>query len=219
MPSLPDASSSNSSGQPSRSGPPEDAASRDRTVAALHALAKPQPRAEPAPPPIPLDQLPNSASGFVGMLAKGQGSGDTHIAMPASSPNASSRSRYALKMAREIPPPAPASTPAERLTVPARRGPAGRPANRRLLARIIAALAVMLLLIGLWAAGALVYMATVHPIASEDVHYPLIRWSLDVGNMGGYTSASRLMGWSMLLGLPVGIAFLLFSRLLGPKRK
>jgi hypothetical protein len=65
----------------------------------------------------------------------------------------------------------------------------------------------VLLVIGLWAAGALVYMGVTRPESAEAVHYPLVRWSLDVGDMGGYTNGSRVMAWSMLACLPVGLAF------------
>ena len=39
-------------------------------------------------------------------------------------------------------------------------------------------MACLLLAVGIWAIGALASMHAVQPIASEDVHYPLIRWSL-----------------------------------------
>jgi apolipoprotein N-acyltransferase len=46
------------------------------------------------------------------------------------------------------------------------------------------------------------------------VHYPLITWRLDIGTMGGYTPASRVMAWGMLLCLPVAVLLVVMARML-----
>jgi hypothetical protein len=212
-------------------GPQSD---RDRALAALHNFAKPQPKANPARDPgdpDPESSPASGASGFVGMLAKGQfdsgGSRTPSSGKPGENP--SGKSKYSLKMARELspndpsplttPPPAPAGKDAGgggRSVPAARRGIS--PAYRYVLPAMVLT-ALLLLLIGLWATGALLYMASISPTEPGDVHYPLVHWSFTEGELGGYTRASRMMAWSMLAALPLalvlgGAAMVMWRRLL-----
>ena len=111
-------------------------------------------------------------------------------------------------------------------TRPAKVAPFKRPVRRALSERYwvlvpmtFAVLAVVLLAIGCWAGGAMMYMAQVTPMEPEEVHYPLIAWSLDVGTIGGYTQASRLMAQSMLAGFPVGLGLLVMAEMLRRRRR
>jgi multisubunit Na+/H+ antiporter MnhG subunit len=80
-------------------------------------------------------------------------------------------------------------------------------------------MAILLLVIGLWAVGAIIYMHNVSPLAPNDVHYPLISWNLEAGPMGDYTSASVFIAWTMLLCLPVAAMLLAMAYLLWQKSK
>ena len=144
---------------------------RDRALAALHHMAKPQPRAPlPGEEPAP-EEASNPASGpsgFVGMLSKGQGSGDTHLAAPAiRGEEGSTRSRYGLGMAREITPNAPAPGGA-REQAAAVAGPrkVGAPPPRKgayaVLLPVVVFVGLLLLFIGVWALGAVIYMNSKH---------------------------------------------------------
>jgi hypothetical protein len=200
---------------------------REHAVKGLHSPAKPQPKPNEVPPP-PADVIPESASGFVGMLAKGQFGGEGGGEAPSATlppgglggaGGAAAGAGYSLRMAREIPPPA-ATVAAPRETAPvAVEAPvaAAPRSGQRVAPQLAIVVACLLLPIGLWAVGAIVYMNAVlpAPVSPEDVHYPLIRWSLDVGNLGGYTAGSRLVAWTMMLCLPVGGALLALSRMLG----
>jgi hypothetical protein len=65
----------------------------------------------------------------------------------------------------------------------------------------------LLILIGLWAVGALIYMATKSPAAPNEVGYPLIAWAYNPEETGGaYTQNSKLMAAAMLVCLPVSFA-------------
>jgi hypothetical protein len=163
------------------------------------------------------------------MLAKGQlGSGDSHApAAGHSTGNPSSKSRYPLQMAREIhntpttpPVPGGAKEQAAAVAAPRRPGPkqTARPISRgyRIVLPVLVLTTLALLLIGLWAAGALLYMANVTPTEPAEARYPLIHWSFDEGEAGGFTRTSRLMAMSMLAALPVslilGITALVMAR-------
>jgi len=184
---------------------------------------------------------PGSASGFVGMLAKRQiGEADFH-AIEGKSPDearAVPPAKYPLQMAREVLPeksgsqnapgaPLPEASseePAEEenltqavaaagAAVRPRKAAAEIPARYRMMVPLTIALAALLLAIGCWAAGAVMYMKNVTPQFAEEVHYPLIAWSLDVGNMGGYTQGSQMMAWSMLACLPVALGLLVMAEM------
>jgi hypothetical protein len=61
-----------------------------------------------------------------------------------------------------------------------------------------------LTIIGLWAAGAMIYMRTTTPSAPDFVaDYPLIRWDENLGESGEYTDESRTMAAAMLACIPV----------------
>jgi hypothetical protein len=209
---------------------------RDRALAALHNFAKPQPKATPPHDPADEPDLnpASGASGFVGMLAKGKfGSGDSHVPS-AGKPGEKSaaQTRYALQMARELPPTSPAlrtrggardqaaasaqaATPAPRPPV---RGTKPGSSAYRVILPLMALTALVLLLIGVWAVGAQVYMAMATVEEPSDVGYPLLRWSFAAGENGGYTQASRFLAGAMLAALPValvlaGAAILIWRRL------
>ena len=74
---------------------------------------------------------------------------------------------------------------------------------------LLAGTIVLLLTIGGWGLGAVVYMHSVDPIAPEDVRYPLLRWSDDVGTSGGYSTESRIMPLAMLGAFPLAALLLL----------
>jgi hypothetical protein len=65
--------------------------------------------------------------------------------------------------------------------------------------------------IGLWAAGAMLYMANATPNDPSEVHYPLVQWSFTAGtddHPGDFTSGSRRMALAMLATLPVALVLL-----------
>jgi hypothetical protein len=166
----------------------------------LHRLAKPQPKPQPKPALPEPGVGSGSATGFVSMLAHRQ------FEAPASLEAAARRSRDQLRMAREVQPKPPQPPAPPKITVP-RWYPAA--------AFGAITLAALLTVIGAWAIGALAYMHRATPIlAARDVHYPLITWSLDIGTMGGYTPASRMMAWSMLACLPIAVLLLIMATLL-----
>lgn len=210
--------------QPAASANPTS--EKDRALAALHQFAKPQPKANPENPlEVDYPGPASGPSGFVSMLAKGQlGSGDSH-APSHTTGNPSSKSRYPLQMAREIhspPVPGGAKEQAAAVAAPRRQGaksaakPPSSSRGYRVVLPVLVLTALTLLLIGLWAAGALVYMASVTPTEPSEARYPLIHWSFDEGDAGGYTRTSRLMALSMLPALPIalvlGIAALVMAR-------
>ncbi len=82
---------------------------------------------------------------------------------------------------------------------------------------VIFGLAGVLLAIGMWAVGAVMYMANVMPMEAEDVRYPLITWSIEVGTMGGYTQTSRMMAYAMLACVPVALGLLVVAEALRRK--
>jgi hypothetical protein len=139
------------------------------------------------------------------MLAKRQFDGD---ALAAASD--ARRSKEQLHMAREIQPTAPAP-PAAPTPLPQ---PTPIPGWYRAAFPMALVLAVLLLCIGIWAVGALIYMHKVEPLSARQVHYPLIAWSLNAGPQGGYTAASRNMAWAMLLCLPVAVMLVLMAVML-----
>jgi hypothetical protein len=71
--------------------------------------------------------------------------------------------------------------------------------------------AALLMGIGGWAVGAMIYMARVDPIAPEDVRYPLLRWSDEVGTSGGYSPESRLMAMTMLACIPLALVMIVLA--------
>jgi pyruvate/2-oxoglutarate dehydrogenase complex dihydrolipoamide acyltransferase (E2) component len=152
-----------------------------------------------------------SATGFVSMLAKRQFDADALAATPGD--EAARRDR--LHMAREVMPPAaaPATAP-DPAAAPAAPAVPAEPGWYKAAFPAALILAVLLVGIGIWAIGALVYMHSVAPISPREVHYPLISWRLNIGNMGGYTPASRFMAWAMLLCFPVAVLLVVMARLL-----
>ena len=58
----------------------------------------------------------------------------------------------------------------------------------------------ILILIGLWAVGALIYMAVKTPAEPGDVVYPLISWAFNPdGDGGAYTAGSKMMAMASRL--------------------
>ncbi|HUO10884.1 MAG TPA: hypothetical protein VM008_21460 [Phycisphaerae bacterium] len=95
------------------------------------------------------------------------------------------------------------------------RPPAARmPAWLRFATPVLLVMALLLLTIGAWAVGAMIYMQRVTPIAPEDVQYPLLRWSDEVGTSGGYSPESRLMAMAMLGCIPLALVMGMLALLL-----
>ncbi len=189
----------------------------ERALAALrNRMARPQPKAADeaggAAENAAEESGAGTAPGFVGMLAKRQLDGGP--AGGGIEGEAARRSRYPLRMAREVVPPLGIEQPAVAAMAENKpvEMPPETPAVRWWYKVAIPAawlLTVVLLAIGAWAVGALIYMArhngnSTPPImVPADVHYPLIAWRLNAGPLGDYTAASRMMAWMMLLCLPV----------------
>jgi len=172
--------------------------------------ATPQPKPQHGGVPVDSEDSvgSGSATGFVSMLAKRQFDADALAATPGD--EAARRDR--LHMAREVTPPAaePAA-PAEPVATPV---PAAVPGWYKVALPVALILAALLLGIGVWAIGALIYMHNVVPMVPRDVHYPLIAWRLNVGPMGGYTAASRVMAWAMLSCVPVAVLLVVMAWML-----
>jgi hypothetical protein len=75
----------------------------------------------------------------------------------------------------------------------------------RVVVPLLFALGGVLMVIGLWAAGAMMYMRTVTPTAAEDVKYPLLQWSDEAGSAGGYSHESQVMAMTMLACIPLAM--------------
>ncbi len=177
---------------PRGSNPPEKTAPRP-------ALPQPKPLHGPRPPDAEGAIGSGSATGFVSMLAKRQFDADVLSATLAD--EAARRER--LAMAREVTPPGPATPPPAAPLASPTAALAALPRWYRLAHPVALVLTAMLLLIGVWAIGALLYMHFVIPSAPHQVHYPLIAWRWDAAPAGSYTRASRAMAWAMLLCLPL----------------
>jgi hypothetical protein len=91
--------------------------------------------------------------------------------------------------------------------VPHRTAPVRRTLPRwyRVAAPLLFVLGGILMVIGLWAVGAMLYMNRITPMGPEDVKYPLLRWSDDVGTSGGYAPESRTMALAMLVCIPLAM--------------
>ncbi|MGN6369441.1 MAG: hypothetical protein ACTHN5_14375 [Phycisphaerae bacterium] len=89
------------------------------------------------------------------------------------------------------------------------RSTAALPGWTRFAAPLLLITIVALLSIGGWAVGAEIYMHKVDPIAPEDIRYPLLHWSDDVGTSGGYSMDSQLVPLAMLGAFPLAILLLL----------
>ncbi len=96
--------------------------------------------------------------------------------------------------------------------------PAKLPGWTRFATPLLVVTIVMLVAIGVWALGAVIYMHNVDPIAPEDIRYPLLRWSDDVGTSGGYSPESRIMPLAMLGAFPLAILLLLILIYLRKRR-
>ena len=208
---------------PTTNGPKADAggspkAGEDRALTALKRLARPQPKAFDAPP-APLPELSlgsGSATGFVGTLAR-PGPGDSRSGTKVGdSAGTVSGSAELIQMAREINLPRPAS-PIAHLEPPR---PAAAPGGYRVLAVLMMLLGVVLLGIGGWAAGAVIYMHNVTPMSPREIAYPLLAWNSDLQVTGAYARVSVIMAWAMLACLPVGVLLLAAGfRLRAPRRR
>jgi len=73
----------------------------------------------------------------------------------------------------------------------------------RVVTPLLFALGGVLMVIGLWAVGAMMYMKTVTPVAAEDVKYPLLQWSDEAGSAGGYSHESQVIAMAMLACIPL----------------
>lgn len=173
---------------------------------------KPQPRPRHGGPPSDAEAFPGSgsATGFVSMLAKRQFDPD---ALAATASDEAAR-RERLHVARVIDP---ANEPKGAIARAAAE--AEGPRWHKIALPVAVAMAVLLVAIGIWAVGALIYMHNVSPKAPKDVHYPLIAWGLEAGPMGDYTPASQFMAWMMLLCLPVAAMLIVMAYLLRQKTK
>jgi hypothetical protein len=145
------------------------------------------------------------------MLSRGLGSGDTHVAAPALGGQAGSiKSKHGLGVAREIMPnpPAPggAREQAAAVAAPRKPGPPRKTGPYNIQLPLVAFVAMLLFLIGIWALGAVIYMnAGEQPREPADVGYPLIHWSFSSGEGGDWTQGSRIVAWSMLACLPLAL--------------
>jgi len=147
----------------------------------------------------------SSASGFVGMLAK---QGEPEGGLSAVPPVKRASTRDEIRMAREIQPgEMPVAMP---IAAPAARGAkraAQVPGWYHIAVPVMFTLGSLLILIGLWAAGALIYMALKTPASPADVGYPWISWEMDPDTeAGAFSQGSKIMAMSMLICLPVAIA-------------
>ncbi|HVT80274.1 MAG TPA: hypothetical protein VHM90_06410 [Phycisphaerae bacterium] len=210
--------------------PPQDETPEERALSALRSrMARPQPKAAGDPQEDAAEESgvgSGSATGFVGMLAKRQLDGDSvaGVEVTGLEGEAARRARYPLQMAKEVVPPVGIEVPPAATGIgeggAAARGQGGvrgagsaggAPWLYRLALPVSWALAMILVVIGAWAVGALVYMqqhnAQSHPpiMVPKDVHYPLIAWRFDAGPLGDYTPASKLMARAMMLCLPVAV--------------
>jgi hypothetical protein len=185
--------------------PPKGPTRPPGAAGAKPAVPQPRPRHGGAPPEP--ESLPGSgsATGFVSMLAKRQFDADALAATPGD--EAARRER--LHMAREVFPKSP-NNPGNSPGIPE----TPLPRWYAIASPLSLVLAAVLLVIGIWAVGAIIYMHQVAPLAAKDVHYPLLAWRFDLGPMGGYTAASRFMAWTMLLCLPVAGMLLVMAHLL-----
>ena len=190
----------------------------DPAIAALKRLARPQPKAvgEPLPPVPEHSGGSGSATGFVGTLGKRPGEplpGDSMAGTPGVKP------ANTLRMAREVRPKR-ALSPLEQIAKDAAKDEEADlpeeilpPAPQRSAAMpyLMMGLAAVLLVIGAWAVGALMYMHNSQPISPRDVTYPFLTWHIDPRTGGAYTSASVAMAWSMLVCLPVATLLMVFG--------
>ena len=97
------------------------------------------------------------------------------------------------------------ATPAPRIVRRAIQPTAARvPKWYRVAVPIMFSIGSLLMIIGLWAAGAMIYMRTTTPTAPDFVvQYPLIRWDENAGESGGYSDDSKMMAVAMLACIPV----------------
>ncbi len=194
---------------------------RDRALAALERMGKPQPKPAGSPSGPASDSAADlsagsgSATGFARTLAH-DSFGAGGILAPASPDPADPPSRL-IPMAREITPPAeplPAVLPGSILApthdfpLSTSGAPAPAPPASRVVIALMSLFSLLLIAIGAWAAGALIYMARSTPFGPSDVHYPLLSWTYDAGPAGDFTAATRTMAWTMLLCLPVAAVIL-----------
>lgn len=187
----------------------------ERALSALrNRMARPQPKAQGEP--IDLREESGvgsgSATGFVGMLAKRQLDGEASTAGGIEA-ESERRARYPLQMAREIPAQA----------APSDAPPAPVPSIPWWYRAAVPAawlMAILLLAIGLWAVGALIYMhlhsaQSASPImVPTDVRYPLLSWRPNAGPLGDFTATSRMMARTMLLCVPVSFLLMLVAVML-----
>lgn len=209
-------------------GGEQGAGKRDRALAALERMGKPQPKPvgavpQSSSPPLPEHTMAvgsGSATGFVGTLARDALAAGELPGPPAAEQAGPERSvRMHLPMAREIRPMRPAHPPAPAAPPPRAADSSARPpASSRIGAALMAVFAVVLAAIGFWAAGALIYMARIRPMSPADVHYPLLSWTYDLGAVGDYTAATRMVAWTMLICLPVAAVMLVLAIRIGRKK-
>ena len=170
-------------------------------------MGKPQPKPAGAVPPStePPERTgaagSGSATGFVGTLAQ-----DALDAAEGGNPSGETRAgRLNLPMAREIRPRplTPADIPGPSKAATEEVEPPERGVGRGMAVMLLLSLAVAMVVVGGWAAGALVYMMRVTPAGPSEVRYPYVSWSYDAGPGGGYSPAARTAAWTLLSCLPV----------------
>jgi hypothetical protein len=206
----------------SNSGPPPSPPSPDRsaddTLAALHGLGSAEESEHEEGEQEEELQLHESedredagvssaASGFVGMLAK-QGAPDAAALTPHSSPARPNRDE--IQMAREIP--LAEQDEARRAFPPAGTAPRGKkpvqavPGWYHGAVPVMFTLGALLLLIGVWAVGGLVYMGMQKPTEAQP-GYLWIHTEPDAEtDEPVYTAGSKMMATAMVVCVPVAIA-------------
>jgi hypothetical protein len=212
---------------------PADSGGDEAALSALKRMARPQPKPFDAPgtggtggaggaggagtsQDMPLSA--GSATGFVGSLAKPAGEPLPGDSMAGAKPP--------IEMAKEVVPRRPASPLAAiakaaeevKAVQPAGDSPVNVPRGSAGMAYAMMVIAVVLLIIGSWAVGALMYMRSFQPLSPRDVAYPLISWQIDMEKGGSYARTSVAMAWAMLLCLPVSVILLVMGWKLLPRR-
>lgn len=187
----------------------------DDALSALHNMQNRQEPQEPAPE----SSGSLSASGFVGMLAKGQVGGDNEPLDPnASDPMPPPAARpiprpvapqhdnaaddagpYAVHEAAEV------HTPAPRQPTPQARRPRRRvPGWYKPATPLMFTVGSLLFLVGTWAAAASIAIA----VGAEKFPLLTVARDWDTDEPIGFTAGSKAMAFGMLLALPMAIALL-----------
>jgi hypothetical protein len=195
------------------SNAPKPDESKDDALAALHGLQNSDEHDhhdehddpdEHIDAPSPAESA--QASGFVGMLAK-EGAGGNSDAANATGPTPPGRTDE-IRMAREItvePRTLPVPTTAPRRV----KKTAQVPDWYHIATPIGYVLGAILLVLGLWALGATLYILMKTPTSQQDITYPLIDFNPDTET---YDGLSKIAAFGLTLCLPVSYAMIWMSR-------